>query len=55
MANIMPLNDVYCLNRDMEALMARPSLWERIISWTTAVAEAVEMDTFGYLDASSPT
>jgi hypothetical protein len=37
----------------MEALMARNSplsLWERIVLWTTAVAEAAEMDTFGYLD-----
>jgi hypothetical protein len=40
----------------MEALMASlrenspPSLWERIVLWTTAVAEAAEMDSFGYLD-----
>jgi hypothetical protein len=40
----------------MEALMASshenssPSLWERIVRWTTAVAEAAKMDTFGYLD-----
>jgi hypothetical protein len=40
----------------MEALMASshenspPSLWERIVLWTTGVAEAVEMDTFGYLE-----
>ena len=40
----------------MEALMANshenspPSLWERIVLWTTAVAEAADMDAFGYLD-----
>ena len=40
----------------MEALMASShgnfpaSLWERIVLWITAVAEAVEMDAFGYLD-----
>jgi hypothetical protein len=40
----------------MEARMASshenspPSLWERIVLWTTAVAEAAEMDSFGYLD-----
>jgi hypothetical protein len=40
----------------MEALMASlhenssPSLWERIVFWATAIAEAAEMDTFGYLD-----
>ena len=40
----------------MEALMASshenspPSLWERIVLWTTAVAEAADMDAFGYLD-----
>jgi hypothetical protein len=40
----------------MEALMASlhenssPSLWERIVLWATAIAEAAEMDTFGYLD-----
>jgi len=40
----------------MEALMASShensprSLWKRIVLWTTAVAEAVEMDAFGYLD-----
>jgi hypothetical protein len=39
----------------MEALMASlhenssPSLWERIVLWATAIAEAAEMDTFGYL------
>ena len=27
-----------------------PSLWERIVLWTTAVAEAADMDAFGYLD-----
>ncbi len=27
-----------------------PSLWNRIALWATAVAEAAEMDTFGYLD-----
>ena len=26
-----------------------PSLWERIVHWATAIAEAAEMDTFGYL------
>ena len=26
-----------------------PSLWNRIALWATAVAEAAEMDTFGYL------
>jgi len=26
-----------------------PSLWERIVLWATAIAEAAEMDTFGYL------
>ncbi len=26
-----------------------PSRWERIVGWATAIAEAVEMDTFGYL------
>jgi hypothetical protein len=25
------------------------SLWERIVHWATAIAEAAEMDTFGYL------
>jgi hypothetical protein len=25
------------------------SLWERIVLWATAIAEAAEMDTFGYL------
>jgi hypothetical protein len=40
----------------MEALMASlhrsfpPSLWERIVLWATAIAEAGEMDAFGYLD-----
>jgi len=40
----------------MEALMASshenspPSLWERIVLWATAVAEAADMDAFGYLD-----
>jgi hypothetical protein len=40
----------------MEALMANsrenspPSLWERVVLWRTAVAEAAEMDAFGYLD-----
>ena len=40
----------------MEALMARshenspPSLWQRIALWTNAVAEAADMDAFGYLD-----
>ncbi len=24
-----------------------PSLWERIVHWATAIAEAAEMDTFG--------
>jgi hypothetical protein len=38
-----------------EALMASlhqnspSSLWERIVLWATAIAEAAEMDTFGYL------
>jgi hypothetical protein len=56
MTNIMLWTGVYRLNRIMEALMASshgktpPSLWERIVFWTTAVAEAVEMDAFGYLD-----
>jgi hypothetical protein len=56
MTNIISENDAYRLNQGMEALMASshenssPSLWERIVLWTTAVAEAVEMDTFGYLD-----
>ena len=27
-----------------------PSLWKRIVLWTTAVAEAADMDAFGYLD-----
>ena len=27
-----------------------PSLWERIVLWATAIAEAAAMDTFGYLD-----
>ncbi len=37
----------------MEALMASshenspPSLWERIVLWATAVAEAADMDAFG--------
>jgi hypothetical protein len=41
----------------MEALMASshenspPSLWERVVLWATAVAEAAEMDAFGYLDS----
>ena len=26
------------------------SLWERIVLWATAIAEAGEMDAFGYLD-----
>jgi hypothetical protein len=40
----------------MEALMASshenspPSLWERIVLWATGVAEAADMDAFGYLD-----
>jgi hypothetical protein len=40
----------------MEALMASshenspPSLWERIVLWAIAIAEAADMDTFGYLD-----
>ena len=40
----------------MEVLMASshenspPSLWKRIVLWTTAVAEAADMDAFGYLD-----
>jgi hypothetical protein len=40
----------------MEALMANlrenspPSLWKRIVLWATVIAEAAEMDTFGYLD-----
>ena len=40
----------------MEALMANshgnfpPSLWERIVLWATAVAEAADKDAFGYLD-----
>jgi hypothetical protein len=56
MTNIMLWKDVDRLNRGMEALMASShensprSLWERIVLWTTAVAEAAEMDTFGYLD-----
>jgi hypothetical protein len=39
----------------MEVLMASshenspPSLWERMVFWATAVGEAADMDTFGYL------
>jgi hypothetical protein len=41
--------------RGKEALMASshenspPSRWERIVHWATAIAEAAEMDSFGYL------
>ena len=31
-------------------MASSPSLWERIVLWTTAVVDAVEMDAFGYLD-----
>jgi hypothetical protein len=43
------------LHAGKEALMAGlhqnspSSLWERIVLWATAIAEAAEMDTFGYL------
>jgi hypothetical protein len=42
--------------RGMEALMTSshenspPSLWGRFALWATAVAEAADMDAFGYLD-----
>lgn len=56
MTNIISWNDVYHLIRGMEALLTNshenspPSLWERIVLWATAIAEAGEMDAFGYLD-----
>jgi hypothetical protein len=40
----------------MEALLAssyensQPSLWQRIILWAVAIAEAADMDAFSYLD-----
>ena len=27
-----------------------PSLWDRMVLWAIAIAEAADMDTFGYLD-----
>ena len=54
MTNIISWNDVYHLIRGMEALLMNshenspPSLWERIVLWAIAVAEAVDMD--GYLN-----
>jgi hypothetical protein len=54
MTNIISWNDVYHLIRGMEALLTNshenspPSLWERIVLWAIAVAEAADMD--GYLN-----